>query len=173
MGRKEIWPLHRCAAELGGDLRTGLERHDIPARRFPRAPRTADLIKALASIARESGTRDRLASEEARRARPYIATEGGEAMTVHRFDAVRTSPFYRSEHEAFRQSLRKFVAREIEPFAHDWDEAGEFPRALYKKAAAAGYMGLGFPERYGGTGKVTASCASSRCRRSAEQAVAA
>ena len=72
-------------------------------------------------------------------------------MTVHRFDAVRTSPFYRSEHEAFRQSLRKFVAREIEPFANDWDEAGEFPRELYKKAAAVGYMGLGFPERYGGT----------------------
>jgi acyl-CoA dehydrogenase len=72
-------------------------------------------------------------------------------MTAHRFDAVRTSPFYRSEHEAFRQSLRKFVAREIEPFANDWDEAGEFPRELYKKAAAVGYMGLGFPERYGGT----------------------
>ena len=72
-------------------------------------------------------------------------------MTAHRFDAVRTSPFYRSEHEAFRQSLRKFVAREIEPFANDWDEAGEFPRELYKKAAKVGYMGLGFPERYGGT----------------------
>src|SRR3984957_18967303 len=72
-------------------------------------------------------------------------------MTAHRFDAVRTSPFYRPEHEAFRQSLRKFVAREIEPFANDWDEAGEFPRELSKKAAADGYMGLGFPERYGGT----------------------
>ncbi len=62
-------------------------------------------------------------------------------MTAHRFDAVRTSPFYRSEHEAFRQSLSKFVAREIEPFANDRDEAGEFPRELYKKAAAVGYNG--------------------------------
>ncbi len=60
-------------------------------------------------------------------------------------------PFYTEEHEAFRDSLRKFVAREIEPYANQWDEAGEFPRELYKKAAAVGYMGLGFPEAHGGT----------------------
>ena len=71
-------------------------------------------------------------------------------MTAH-FDAVRMSPFYTPEHEAFRQSLRKFVSREIEPYCNAWDEAGEFPRDLYKKAAAVGYMGLGFPESYGGT----------------------
>ena len=71
-------------------------------------------------------------------------------MTAHTFDAVRLSPFYKSEHEAFRQSLRRFVGREIEPYANDWDEAGAFPRELYKKAAEVGYMGLGFPEAYGG-----------------------
>ena len=73
-------------------------------------------------------------------------------MTAHWFDAVRSSPFYGAEHEAFRQSLRRFVAREIEPYANQWDEAGEFPREFYRKAAEVGYMGLGFPERYGGTG---------------------
>ena len=72
-------------------------------------------------------------------------------MTAHTFDAVRSSPFYTAEHEAFRLSLRRFVKREIEPNANDWDEAGAFPRELYRKAAAVGYMGLGFPERYGGT----------------------
>ena len=72
-------------------------------------------------------------------------------MIAQMFDAVRLSPFYKAEHEAFRQSLRRFVAREIEPYANDWDEAGEFPRELYRKAAAVGYMGLGFPELYGGT----------------------
>jgi acyl-CoA dehydrogenase len=71
-------------------------------------------------------------------------------MTAHSFDAVRSSPFYTPEHEAFRQTLRRFVAREIEPYASQWDEAGEFPRELYKKAAAVGYMQLGYPERYGG-----------------------
>ena len=60
-------------------------------------------------------------------------------------------PFYTEEHEAFRDQLRRFVAKEIEPYANEWDEAGEFPRELYKKAAAVGYMGLGFPDVYGGT----------------------
>ena len=61
------------------------------------------------------------------------------------------SPFYTTEHEAFRQVMRRFVEKEIEPYAHEWDEAGEFPRALYEKAAAIGLLGLGFPEEYGGS----------------------
>ena len=72
-------------------------------------------------------------------------------MTAHSFDAAaRASPFYTPEHEAFRRTLRRFVAKEIEPFVNEWDEAGAFPRDLYKKAAAVGYIGLGCPERYGG-----------------------
>jgi len=61
------------------------------------------------------------------------------------------SPFYSAEHFAFRDVVRRFVEREIEPHAHAWDEAGEFPRALYEKAAEIGLLGLGFPEEYGGT----------------------
>src|SRR5690554_947002 len=60
------------------------------------------------------------------------------------------SPYYTAEHEAFRESLRRWVATEIEPFAEEWDEAGGFPRELYKKAADFGLLGLGFPEEYGG-----------------------
>ena len=66
-------------------------------------------------------------------------------------EAPRRSPFYKAEHEAFRETLRRFVAKEIEPYCQQWDEAGEFPREIYTKAAAVGYMGLGFPEIYGGT----------------------
>ena len=61
-----------------------------------------------------------------------------------------TSPFYTAEHEAFREVVRRFVEKEIEPHASQWDEAGEFPRALYLKAAEIGLLGLGFPEEYGG-----------------------
>ena len=60
------------------------------------------------------------------------------------------SPFYTAEHEAFRDVMRRFVSREIEPYAHEWDEAGEFPRELYRKASEIGLLGLGFPEEYGG-----------------------
>ena len=66
-------------------------------------------------------------------------------------EAPRRSPFYKAEHEAFRETLRRFVAKEIEPYCQQWDEAGEFPREIYTKAAAVGYMGLGFPEIYGRT----------------------
>ena len=48
------------------------------------------------------------------------------------------SPFYTAEHEAFRDVMRRFVSREIEPYAHEWDEAGEFPRELYRKASEIG-----------------------------------
>jgi acyl-CoA dehydrogenase len=60
------------------------------------------------------------------------------------------NPFYTAEHEAFREVMRRFVEKEIEPYAHQWDEAGEFPRQLYVKAAEIGLLGLGFPEEYGG-----------------------
>ena len=61
------------------------------------------------------------------------------------------SPFFTEEHEAFRAVVRRFVTKEIEPFASQWDEDGEFPRDLYRKAADIGLLGLGFPEAFGGT----------------------
>ena len=61
------------------------------------------------------------------------------------------SLFYDESHEAFRASVRKFVEKEISPFVDEWDEAGGFPRELYKKAADAGLLGLGYPEEFGGT----------------------
>lgn len=60
------------------------------------------------------------------------------------------NPYYSEEHEAFRATLRRWVAAEIEPFAAEWDEAEAFPRALYRKAADLGLLQLGFPEAYGG-----------------------
>jgi acyl-CoA dehydrogenase len=59
--------------------------------------------------------------------------------------------YFSSDHEQFRAALRDFVAREITPFVNAWDEAGTFPRALYRKAAELGALGVGFPEEYGGT----------------------
>ena len=59
---------------------------------------------------------------------------------------------FQEEHEAFRQTVRRFVDREIVPYVDLWDEAEEFPRELYRKASAAGLMQMGFPEEYGGSG---------------------
>lgn len=52
---------------------------------------------------------------------------------------------------ALVDTVRRFAEREIAPHADAWDEAGEFPRALYGRAAALGLLGLGYPEALGGT----------------------
>ena len=62
----------------------------------------------------------------------------------------RAHPALTPEHEQFRDMVRRFVERELAPQAAAWDEAGEFPRTLYQKAAQAGLLGVGFPEEYGG-----------------------
>ncbi|RBP02881.1 uncharacterized protein (DUF849 family) [Roseiarcus fermentans] len=66
IGRAEIWPLHRRAAELGGDLRTGLE-DTIYLPDGSRAASNGDLIAALVFAARGAG-RDIASPEEARAA---------------------------------------------------------------------------------------------------------
>jgi acyl-CoA dehydrogenase len=63
---------------------------------------------------------------------------------------MRHSPYYDSSHEAFRDQVRRFVRTEIEPHADEWDEAGSFPRDLYRKAAEIGLLQLNFPEELGG-----------------------
>ena len=55
-----------------------------------------------------------------------------------------------SGHQALRETVQRFVARELAPHATEWDEAGEFPRDLYPRAAAAGLFGLRLPEEFGG-----------------------
>ncbi len=62
------------------------------------------------------------------------------------------SPFETPERTAFRETLREFVAREITPFANEWDEAGEVPWELHQKAGALGVWGFGIDEKYGGLG---------------------
>jgi acyl-CoA dehydrogenase len=62
------------------------------------------------------------------------------------------NPFETEERQAFRQTVVNFVEREIRPFADDWDEAGETPRELHRKAGELGVFGLGIEERYGGLG---------------------
>lgn len=59
--------------------------------------------------------------------------------------------YFNESHEMLRETVRKFIAREIAPHLDEWEEKGEFPVELYKKAGAAGLLGIGFPEEYGGT----------------------
>jgi citronellyl-CoA dehydrogenase len=57
------------------------------------------------------------------------------------------------EHVAFRQSLRRFIEREIDPHIEEWEAARCYPgRSLYPKLAALGALGPSYPEDYGGGG---------------------
>jgi acyl-CoA dehydrogenase len=55
-------------------------------------------------------------------------------------------------HELHRRTCLAFVRDEVAPHVVEWEEAGEFPRELYTKAARAGILGASFPEEYGGAG---------------------
>lgn len=61
-------------------------------------------------------------------------------------------PIFGEEHEAYRQTVRRFVEREINPFAEEWEVARNYPRELFTQAGAAGLFGAKFEERWGGTG---------------------
>ena len=59
---------------------------------------------------------------------------------------------YSPDHEAFRQTVRQFVAKEVEPNAREWDEAGIVPKSLWPRAGELGLLCPTVPEEYGGLG---------------------
>jgi citronellyl-CoA dehydrogenase len=62
---------------------------------------------------------------------------------------MRFSP----EHEMFRQSMRRFVEQELNPYVDAWEEAGAWPgHDILRKMGALGFLGLTYPEEFGGQG---------------------
>lgn len=60
--------------------------------------------------------------------------------------------FESQDHALLRRKARQFAEAQIAPWAAQWEEEEEFPRALYASAAAAGLTGIGYPEHVGGQG---------------------
>ena len=59
--------------------------------------------------------------------------------------------YFNEEHELFRQTVRSFVEKEINPNADTWEEEGIFPaHELFRKMGKLGFLGLNYPEEYGG-----------------------
>jgi hypothetical protein len=59
---------------------------------------------------------------------------------------------YTPEQIQLRREVRDFAAAEIAPHVMEWDESQTFPLAVIKKLGQLGYMGIIFPEEYGGAG---------------------
>jgi citronellyl-CoA dehydrogenase len=61
-------------------------------------------------------------------------------------------PYFTDEHHMIRDTVKKFVQAEIAPHTEEWDEAGIFPRELFKKAANLGLFGIRIDPKWGGSG---------------------
>lgn len=59
---------------------------------------------------------------------------------------------FSEQQELLKGSVADFVDREVAPVAGQIDEEGQFPTALFQKAAELGYLGIRYPEGYGGSG---------------------
>ncbi|WPB93086.1 acyl-CoA dehydrogenase family protein [Streptomyces malaysiensis] len=62
---------------------------------------------------------------------------------------------FNEDHEAFRETIRDFIAAEVVPYYDQWREAGQAPRAFYKKLGELGVFGIEVPEEYGGAGETS------------------
>ena len=60
--------------------------------------------------------------------------------------------FLSPEEIQFRDSVRKFVDKEIIPNATRWDMEEKYPQELFAKAGELGWLGCAFPEEVGGSG---------------------
>ena len=63
-----------------------------------------------------------------------------------------TSIYDNPDHELLRDQVAKFIAREVEPHAMAWEEAGSVPRDVLRRMGEAGLFGLMYEEQYGGAG---------------------
>jgi acyl-CoA dehydrogenase len=59
--------------------------------------------------------------------------------------------YFTKAHDMVRRSVKEFIDKEVKPFIDEWEEAGSFPKEIYKKAGDVGILGIGYPEECGGT----------------------
>ena len=58
--------------------------------------------------------------------------------------------YFTEEHELFRSSLRNFLEREVKPNLNSWEKKKKIPRYIWEKMGDMGFLGLSYPEEYGG-----------------------
>ncbi len=76
--------------------------------------------------------------------------ERSDALLLTRTERAWKASTSRPEHELLREQVARFVAREVEPHALAWEDAGMTPREVLRKLGAAGLLGLMYAEEHGG-----------------------
>jgi acyl-CoA dehydrogenase len=77
---------------------------------------------------------------------------------------------YTEDHEAFREMIREFIAREVEPVFPEWERQGHPPRDFYRRLGELGVLGIQVPAEYGGGGEPSfkyAAVVTEECARAA------
>jgi acyl-CoA dehydrogenase len=70
-----------------------------------------------------------------------------------------TLPHLREEHRMLRAQVRRFVQEQVKPYAEPWEEAGSVPRDVLRQMGALGFLGIRYPEQYGGSAMDTVATA--------------
>ncbi|MEA2406215.1 MAG: citronellyl-CoA dehydrogenase, partial [Thermoleophilaceae bacterium] len=65
--------------------------------------------------------------------------------------AGRKHFIFTEEHDQLRESIRAFVTKELAPHAEEWEET-TFPDSVFTRMGELGFLGLSYPEEYGGQG---------------------
>ncbi|MGI8920345.1 MAG: acyl-CoA dehydrogenase family protein [Solirubrobacteraceae bacterium] len=67
------------------------------------------------------------------------------------FAAQRKHFIFNEHHDQLRESIGRFVEKELAPHAEEWEET-TFPDSVFKRMGELGFLGLSMPEEYGGQG---------------------
>ena len=60
------------------------------------------------------------------------------------------SAYFSEEHDLFRASLKDFLQKEVVPYIEQWEKTGTIERFIWKKFGDMGFLGITYPESYGG-----------------------
>lgn len=74
-------------------------------------------------------------------------------------EGTATDPYFTPEHDAFRAQLRRFVRTEVMPHAEAWEDAGFVPREVLRRMGELGFLGVRYPEAFGGSAMDTRATA--------------
>ncbi|XP_045711097.1 long-chain specific acyl-CoA dehydrogenase, mitochondrial [Phyllostomus hastatus] len=75
-----------------------------------------------------------------------------ESPSAKKLTDIGIRRIFSSEHDIFRESVRKFFQKEVIPYHAEWEKAGEVSRELWEKAGKKGLLGINIAEHHGGIG---------------------
>jgi acyl-CoA dehydrogenase len=64
----------------------------------------------------------------------------------------RQVKIFDEQHDMFRQAVRSFVEKEVEPHIEEWEQAGQIPKSVWPRMGELGFLGVEYDEKYGGGG---------------------